>query len=72
MAERSLGKEGAFARLKLWLQRMLRIKAAVSQAKFTPMPRKPRLSKRGDQHPSYYTKRWTPSRLRDWQERKAT
>ena len=65
MSERKLGKEGKVARLKLWLQRMLRIQKMTSQAKFTAVPRKARLSKRGEIHPSYYTKRWTPSRLRD-------
>lgn len=65
MSERKLGKEGKLARFKLWLQRVLRIQQITSQRTFTPMPRKARLSKRGEQHPSYYTKRWTPSRLRD-------
>lgn len=65
MSERKLGKEGKLARLKLWLQRMLRIQQVRSQRRLTPVPRKPRLSKRGEIHPSWYTKRWTPSRLRD-------
>lgn len=71
MSERKLGKEGKVARLKLWLQRVLRIRAMTSQAKFTPMPRKARLSKRGERHPSWYTKRWTPSRMKDRRERVA-
>ncbi len=65
MSEHKLTKTGRFARLKLWLQRVLRIKQATSKAKFTPHPRKPRLSKRGERHPSWYTKKWTASRLKD-------
>jgi len=65
MSERKLGKEGRLARFKLWLQRLLRIKAMVSQARFTAVPRKARLSKRGEVHPSWYTKRWTRSRRKD-------
>jgi hypothetical protein len=34
-------------------------------ARFRPVPAKARLSTRGDRHPSYYTKKHTPSRLRD-------
>ncbi len=56
---------GRVARLKLWIQQVLRWKKATSQARFTPHPRKPRLSKRGEPHPSWYTKKWTASRLKD-------
>ena len=68
MSEHKLDKEARIAGFKVWLQRRLRIDKAVSLATFTPHPRKPRLSKRGEQHPSCYTKRWTPSRLRDREE----
>ena len=71
MSEHKLDKEARIAGFKIWLQRRLRIDKAVSLATFTPSPRKPRLSKRGEQHPSCYTKRWTLSRMKDRRERVA-
>lgn len=38
------------------------------QGGFTPVPAKPRLSTRGQHHPSYFTKRHTPARLREMRE----
>ena len=40
-----------------------------SSARFIPVAAKPRLSKRGEVHPSWYTKRLTPSRIKDLFER---
>jgi len=53
-----------------FVRRLAVVGAAVrnSPAKFTPVPAKPRRSTRGQRKPSWYTKAWTPSRMRDREE----
>ncbi len=51
-----------------YLRRMRAVQLAVTAHKFTPSPGKARYSTRGQPHPSYYTKRHTPSRQRDLME----
>ena len=52
-----------------YLRRMRAVQLAKTAHKFTPSPRKrARFSTRGEPHPSYFTKRHTPSRQRDLTE----
>lgn len=51
-----------------YMMRLRAVDQAPTARRFTPMPAKMRLSTRGQTKPSYYTKRWTPSRLKDLKE----
>ncbi len=71
MREARLDEKARKACRTNYLRRLRAVQLAVTAHKFTPMPGTKRFSKRGLPHPSYYTKRHTPSRQRDIAEARA-